>query len=237
MLTLNSPHLGIRKPQGGVTKKIWRGLVHTAVGTIGLFGVSGQELALADEQQILFKMATPGNGYLEALSRFKSAILVGILDCDIQVPYATSMIRWHCPHMNIAKQKGPAWRIIYERGFREDGASLFGKHAAITDSETNNGSLGTRPPEATEELTPGDSMHQFIDSRGEVQFDLRMLQGLQSAAEWKRVEIKFTPSNPLAALNGHTFLIQKHQWNPGMAGEAVAMLGELVGREQLAADQ
>jgi hypothetical protein len=56
MLALNAPHLGVRKPGGGFGKSVWRGLVHNTVG-VGLFGRSGKELALADEQQLLHQVS------------------------------------------------------------------------------------------------------------------------------------------------------------------------------------
>lgn len=89
-----------------------------------LFGKSGRELFMADNDQLLMQMADPKSRYFRGLERFQKRILLANIKNDRTVAFFTSFITDYCPFdkFNIVRVKYlknlPTVRIgdVYVRG-------------------------------------------------------------------------------------------------------------------------
>jgi len=93
--SLQSPHLGSRRPAGF---GLWGDAVRTVVhGALRWYGPSGQELLLQDAGQIIHELAKPQGPHMEALRRFPHITFVAIPHGDLLVPYASAAATAHNP--------------------------------------------------------------------------------------------------------------------------------------------
>jgi len=85
ILTIESPHLGVRKPGGNIVKNIYKCIVHTVCDQVN--GLTGDDLL--GETNTLFDLAKE-----DYITKFKYFTLVGLAHHDMVVPFPTSGI---CP--------------------------------------------------------------------------------------------------------------------------------------------
>lgn len=127
-LTISSPHMGARLPEG-VSYLSTAYAKTIRYGAAMLYQKSGKELFLEDPDTLIAGMADPESDYCGALSLFSNRTLTGLVQGDI-VPYCSALIRPTNPFADAASRpttKEPYGFYILERsGFSEaEDSELF----------------------------------------------------------------------------------------------------------------
>uniref|UniRef100_K3WHW0 DUF676 domain-containing protein n=1 Tax=Globisporangium ultimum (strain ATCC 200006 / CBS 805.95 / DAOM BR144) TaxID=431595 RepID=K3WHW0_GLOUD len=249
-VTICTPHLGSRRPRGDSTlKNVWRMGVHTVLATNALYGRTGVDLLIdssSDDDNgspvppILETMTNPEFEYLNALKRFRSGTLVAMTDGDMLVPYASASIRNFNPYPSaMLTDKFTEWRWhVHHSGF-------------TTPVETDScppppfwRKLGSRVNLATitiEKLHVGvdvSTCERFqsvegydADNKQEVEFPYAMIQRLQQAIPWRRIDVTVEPCGVKGKFRIHDWPINKMQPPGCRADEFIDLLCEMVGHD------
>jgi len=121
-ITLQTPHLGSRRPEGeDLLDRFWQAGAHAA---LELNGLTGQELLLEDPDQMLHQLSDPEGPYIAALRRFRSCTFVAIPFGDWLVPFPSASTLPTNPYLPPGPSH-PPWGIAGHRGFTGCAAALL----------------------------------------------------------------------------------------------------------------
>lgn len=174
-LTLASPHLGVF-PFG----LFWSERLVRRVASLGYFGTAGRQLALLDSGSgngetaatpLLLALAEPRGRYVRALRRFERRVAVANRTNEVLVPYPSAALLAPSAPLAAAPRR------------RAGGRSNVVGDVLLP-------ALDPRPPAAADAEEEGP-VGAAASTRRRSSVHARMLRGLRSAGEWRRVDVDF----------------------------------------------
>lgn len=182
-----------------------------------LFGKTGQELHLDDDEQMLLQMTR--GPYLETLKLFKYRTLIATSFFDLSVAFSSASIRaWNSYETPSPSNTDQAFRLLSFSGFTDTSATecswkaLLTQHGAVEEEELlgimHNTEKWTPVPSVASTAAAVDtSPIWFIDRSHEVEYMIEMLHNLNSL-DWRRLDIEFNvASSAIGKQAVHTLAI------------------------------
>eukprot|EP01012_Entosiphon_sulcatum_P023944 TRINITY_DN29085_c0_g1_i1.p1 TRINITY_DN29085_c0_g1~~TRINITY_DN29085_c0_g1_i1.p1 ORF type:complete len:338 (+),score=35.75 TRINITY_DN29085_c0_g1_i1:39-1052(+) len=216
-VSLSTPHLGSRRPRGGVLTGAWRAAVHGLVGN--LYGPTGLDLLLEPAEgksvPLLLELSEPDGDHIKALRRFQSVTFVAAPHGDMQVPFCAASARSHNPYPPLPALP-PAMEVAGHSGFSETHA------AVLRPLESPNAQCCGTP------LAPHRSgdLELQSDNYLEVEFRHDLLEKLtQALPALRRLDVQFFPATRLTV---HDSFIAKGPFANGLGKPFLQLLARLL---------
>ncbi|TYZ69456.1 hypothetical protein PybrP1_002750 [[Pythium] brassicae (nom. inval.)] len=252
-VTICTPHLGSRRPRSeSALKNVWRMGVHSVLGSRTIYGQTGIDLLVdnkrfADEQTdndtadlpppLLEAMCSPDSAFIKALQRFRFGTLVAMTDGDVVVPYASASIRNFNPYPSVPlTERFPEWRWhIHHSGFEDDtSSSSSAVLLQLLDDKVDK-------TVEVEQLRVGvdvsaspryTSVEGYdADNKQEVEFSYTMIESLQQAVPWRRIDVSVEPLGVKGKLRLHDWALSKMQPPGCRADEFIELLCAMIGHD------
>jgi hypothetical protein len=196
LITISTPHLGIRRVNNGAISTIFNFGRNTLLDF--MMGLTGRELNLTDDENepMLLRMSVPGSKHVTALEKFLNKTAVGVTHFDFIVPHAASTITSHT--MVESPQHGQnTFKIAQYSGFSSiDHASLFESDPVVFKDPIHD--------------TLDKTQRYVADSQNEILIRYDILENLQKI-NWRRIHVQFGMENASHAWSGcaHVLVINK----------------------------
>ncbi|DAZ94955.1 TPA: hypothetical protein N0F65_000334, partial [Lagenidium giganteum] len=243
-VTLCSPHMGSRRPRAeSALKNIWRMGVHKVLASRQLYGETGLDLLIDPPESevvagtevkrpVLEMLCDPQLPFITALKAFRFCTLVALADGDLMVPYASAAIRNFNPYpSNAITESHPEWRWhVRHSGFAVSCGSFLKHLESKVDPKMQVENfkmgldVGTSPRYTSEDCYD-------CDNKREVEFKFEMMQNLQRAVPWRRIDLLLEPGSVKGKMSLHDWPINKCQVPDSRADEFIELLCEMIGSD------
>eukprot|EP01117_Protostelium_nocturnum_P007340 TRINITY_DN2627_c0_g1_i1.p1 TRINITY_DN2627_c0_g1~~TRINITY_DN2627_c0_g1_i1.p1 ORF type:complete len:354 (+),score=61.76 TRINITY_DN2627_c0_g1_i1:114-1175(+) len=187
-MSLSTPHLGVRRPNGWINKAM------DFAARVYIRGRTMAELVMEDgsvtspsieEQPLLVRMSNPNGNYFCALKQFKHRTLFSIIKGDYQVPFCSASISSHNHYERGRRSSKEQAKVMGHSGFSDSKLSLFEQ---LPSNSFN-------PMEAIRDYLFGEnqvtSVLYKMDAFGELEYLPQMIYNLNTLS-WRRVDLEFS---------------------------------------------
>ncbi|ETW03383.1 hypothetical protein H310_04861 [Aphanomyces invadans] len=218
--TLCTPHLGSRRPGGGVWKRVVQRAVHGILSMNKLYGQTGRDLLLEGEpNSVLEQMSQPDSAFVVALKQFRRRTLVGLVARDHLVPHASACLTRAVPAIPLRPAKDASWQWTLAH------SGVDGDDAILTQCLRAFPRLDISEVEASH-------VRQFTSDN--VEFDAHQRVAINSTLldvaqlmPWRRLHIRVDSSN-IHWKKVHDWPIGRNQPSDSRSDEFIALFASML---------
>jgi hypothetical protein len=226
-ITVSTPHLGSRRPLNSSTVigNLWSRAVNFTLQHV--YGQTGKELYLTDEDALLMQLSSPNSQYMNCLRRFLYCTFIAVPHYDLLVPFCSASCSNINPHPLPDRHVTPSIYIARHMGFSSEYSSVFAPLLILSsDGTVSHADLSPQQQQpAFEEEQQGNNTSSFervvsysIDDCCEVEYIPDMLRNMEiGLPKLRRVDLQIVPKTRLLT---HDSTIQKRDFLCRLIGDA-----------------
>jgi len=178
IITINSPHLGVRKPGGSFFQNVYKYMIHTACEQAN--GITGDDLIGLN--QTLKELAEE-----DFITKFKYFTLVGLAHHDLLVPFPTAVICPVNPYPELNYNSGLS--VVGCHGFSEQYLELKWENINLSDIVQSHWVM--------DDLQNYEDRDNYSHSSFDVDMIKRLYELKNQRGNWRRLDLNvgklFTP--------------------------------------------